>query len=231
MLQKLILVELKLIWRVQRARFLFILTIFFLLPIIFLPYSLIRDLPYHITGLYLVSTGGICISYGAYLFAWEGSYFNLLMCLDIPLKTFLRSKYWLLVGGCVLQTLLAIFISYFGDLSENSLILIICLLYNIGVNVPVTLFMGKFNLKKIDIDNGNLIFKEQSSNNLLQAFLFFIPALMLLFVSKQILGEESAHLGLALFGGLGFLTTMIMFPSIIEGYKKQRYKIINCFSQ
>jgi len=94
-------------------------------------------------------TGIFMINFGQFIPAWDAGYYPLIMTQNIPLKKYLTAKAGLITFSVVVLAILSTPYLYYGW--KIFLINMICAVYNIGVNIPVLLYAGSFNRKKIDL--------------------------------------------------------------------------------
>ena len=59
-------------------------------------------------------SGGFLITFGQFVPSWDSAYYPLMMTQNIPYKGYLNSKWWLMVIGTFITTILASFYLYFG---------------------------------------------------------------------------------------------------------------------
>ena len=99
-------------------------------------------------------TGMFLSNFGQFIPAWDSEYYSMMMSQNIPLKKYLESKVALISLSIVVMFLLSIPYVYFGwkALAIN----FACAVYNFGVNIPVILFFGSFNRKRIDLTKSAL---------------------------------------------------------------------------
>lgn len=155
---ELLLLELKLIMRHKRTRNAALVgAMLSLYGLIFLSQKGEGSMGWQFGALFgiMFATGGIAISYGQYLFAWESAHFDGLMSQPISLRKYMDAKYALL---CLLSTIsfvpCAIIYTWYGG--PSLLLATIALsLYHCGFSAYFYLMFGTLNKKRLDLTQGN----------------------------------------------------------------------------
>ena len=105
-------------------------------------------------------------------------------------------------------------------------------LYNLGVNIPVILFFGSFNKKRIDLDKSPLGNMQGTSAT---QFLIILPVLglpILIFTGVYFLiSLEAAVITLSVLGIVGFALKSKLLDAITECYRKKKYGMIAGFKE
>jgi hypothetical protein len=226
--------DIKMIKRNKRSR----TTIF--MSIMFLFYGLLffsggipmYDNPtMHIFAAVFVS-GGFLLTFGQFVPSWDSAYYPLMMTQNIPYKEYLQSKWWLMVIGTVLATILASFYLYFGV--HIYLMIIVGAIFNIGVNSHLVLWGGAYTKTPIDLASTKGAFGDKKAFNL-KTLLISLPQLLLpmaLYGLGVLISD--ANLGLifvALAGVLGFALRNKVFSLIEKTYKTEKYKTLEAYKQ
>ncbi len=101
----------------------------------------------------IIVTSSLMVTYGQFLIAWEGSYYDRLLTVDIPVRTYLRSKHRLLLAFCLIIYLLALPLVVLGwsVLIMNTA----CLLFNVGVSSWVIIYLATHSRERIDLSKSN----------------------------------------------------------------------------
>ncbi|PVX45913.1 hypothetical protein C8C85_1722 [Flavobacterium sp. 103] len=177
-------------------------------------------------------SGGFLFTFGQFVPSWDSSYYQLMMTQNIPYRGYLNSKWWLIVIGTVISTILASFYLYFGW--HVYLIIVVGAIYNIGVNSLLVLLGGAFTKTPIDLSMSKGAFgdKKAFSTN---TMLLSIPKLVLP-IGLYWLGIHlmSTNLGLVLVAFVGLLGLALKnqaFKFIEKIYKKEKYETIAAYKQ
>ena len=223
--------DLKLIWRNKRPK----ATIW--MSLLFAAYGMIfYTSPIYATqpGWYLFAgvfmTGIFVINFGQFIPAWDSSYYSMMMSQNIPMKQYLESKAGLMYFSIVVMTIITSPYVYFG---VNILLLnLACAIYNAGVNVPLILYAGSFNKKRIDLDKSPFMnYQGTGATQWILGFPLLLFPIGFWYVAYLIGGEEVATLVLALIGGIGVLLRNLFLNKIVLAYKKRKYAMLDGFKQ
>jgi hypothetical protein len=167
-------------------------------------YSMISGAMLIYAGVFFI--GMFLITYGQFLFAWEAGYFDLLLIKKIDYRKYLSVKVFLLAATCLGAFLLIapfLFTNRFAFYS-----LIIALLYNLGINLPLMIFLSLYNRTRIDITAGAFSMQGKSGQQILNVLILILtPAILSGFLIY--------HYGILtcykVLGGIG-LTGIILLP-------------------
>ena len=155
-----------------------------------------------------------------------------MMTQNIPYKGYLNSKWWLMVIGTFITTILASFYLYFGW--QIYLTIIAGAIYNIGINSHLVLLGGAYTKTPIDLSSGKGAFGDKKAFNV-KTMLISIPQLGLP-VALYWLGSHfvGANVGLAFVAGagmIGFAFRNPVFQLIEKIYKSEKYATIDAYKQ
>ncbi|MEY3500778.1 MAG: hypothetical protein RL308_2447 [Bacteroidota bacterium] len=223
--------DLKLIWRNKRPR----TTVF--MSFIFLLYGLMiytnpkhHELSFIHVPIGLLMSGIFMVNFGQFIPSWDSGYFGMMMSQNIPLRKYLDSKSGLMTFSVIVLALLTTPYVYFGwnILAVN----LACALYNIGINIPVLLFAGSYNKKRIDLEKSPFMNYQGTgaSQWIVGLPLFLIPGLIF-FGFSEIFNTETAILAIAAFGIIGLLFRNLIMNAITDGYRTRKYATLNGFKQ
>ncbi|MGB5434942.1 MAG: DUF5687 family protein, partial [Maribacter sp.] len=223
--------DLKLIWRNKRTKMqVFISLAMILYGLVFYTmdaYGTTSTI-YLFVGIFM--TGIFLSNFGQFIPAWDSEYYGMMMSQNIPLRKYLESKAGLISVSIVVMFLLSIPYVYFGwkALAIN----FSCALYNLGVNVPVILFFGSFNKKRIDLNKsaiGNM--QGTSATQFLVLLPLMVVPSVLYFVLKTFVSFEIAVIALSLLGIIGFAFRKTLLDKVTEAYRKRKYTMISGFRE
>ena len=223
--------DLKLIWRNKRTKmqaFMSLAMVFY--GLIF--YSMDTYGPtstiYVFVGIFM--TGMFLSNFGQFIPAWDSEYYSMMMSQNIPLRKYLESKVLLISVSIVVMFLLSIPYVYFGwkALAINAA----CAIYNFGVNIPVILYFGSFNKKRIDLTKSALGNTQGMSAT---QFLVLLPLMVVpcifYFILKTFVSFEVAIGVLSIFGIIGLALRNRLMNSVTEAYRKKKYGMIAGFKE
>ncbi|HEY9185068.1 MAG TPA: DUF5687 family protein [Salegentibacter sp.] len=223
--------DLKLIWRNKRPK----TTIYMSLLLVgyglfFYPNDVYHDWDSFYVFIGIFMTGIFMINFGQFVPSWDASYYPMIMSQNIPLKQYLASKAGLISFSVVVLAILTTPYVYFG---WNILMInMVCAVYNIGVNIPILLYAGSFNKKRIDLDKSPFMNYQGTGATqwLVSLPLMALPVLLYWFTDK-FFGMETA-LGLLSFLGIaGLLLRPVLLNSIAKRYQERKYAMINGFKE
>jgi hypothetical protein len=177
-------------------------------------------------------SGGFLFTFGQFVPSWDSAYYPLMMTQNIPYRNYLSSKWWLIVIGTVISTILASFYLFMGW--QIYLTIIVGAIYNIGVNSHLVLLGGAYTKTPVDLADSKGAFGDKKAFNV-QTMLISLPKLLLP-VGLYAIGLYSvnANTGLALVavaGVLGFAFRDKVFTIIEKVYKTEKYKTLEAYKQ
>ena len=177
-------------------------------------------------------SGGFLFTFGQFIPSWDSAYYQLMMSQNIQYREYISSKWWLMVIGTVISTLLASFYLYFG--LHTYLIVVVAAIFNIGVNSHLVMLGGAFVKTPIDLTTSKQAFGDKQAFNV-KTMLIAIPK-MLIPMGLYALGYYlfSPNIGLlfvALAGVLGFAFRNFVFNKIEKIYKTEKYATIAAYKQ
>lgn len=223
--------DLKLIWRNKRTK----TQVFISLAMVFYGLVFYTMDDYGITSPMMVFVGifitGVFLSnFGQFIPAWDSAYYSMMMSQNIPLRKYLESKAGLISVSVGVMFLLSIPYVYFGW--QALAINLSCALYNLGVNIPLILFFGSFNKKRIDLAKsafGNMQ-GAGAAQFLVMLPLFALPMLIYV-VLNFLVSFEVAVITLSILGIIGFALKKPLLDRITEAYRKKKYGMIAGFKE
>ncbi|MFD2517394.1 DUF5687 family protein [Salinimicrobium flavum] len=223
--------DLKLIWRNKRPRTTIFLSLIIMgYGMIFYPQEIYQSMPALFVFVGIFMTGIFMINFGQFIPSWDASYYSMIMSQNIPLKKYLASKAGLMTFSIVVLTVLTTPYVYFGW--NILLINISCAIYNIGVNVPMLLYAGSYNRKRIELEKSPFMNYQGTGATqwIIGLPLMLIPILIFWLVNKFV----SFQVGISVLVGLGILGMLLRVPLmnfIEQSYKNSKYAMINGFKQ
>lgn len=224
--------DIKLLRRNKRAKTTLYMSFFFLFyGLIFFTSDIYRGGPMQAFAAVFV-TGGFLINFGQFVPSWDSSYYQLMMTQNISYKGYLNSKWWLMIIGTAISTLLASFYIYFGwDVYFTILAVGI---YNIGFNSYLVLFTGAYTRTAIDLESAKGAFGDKKAFSV-KTLLFSLPQMLLPILLFSIgMFFDNTNIGLVLLASLGVLGLLFkskIFLLIEKIYKKEKYKVVAAYKQ
>lgn len=177
-------------------------------------------------------SGGFLFTFGQFIPSWDSAYYQLMMSQNIQYKEYISSKWWLMVIGTVLATILSSFYLFFG--LHIYLLIVVGAIFNIGVNSHIVMLGGAFVKTPIDLNTAKGAFGDKSAFNI-KTMLIAIPKLLLPMVlyagGYYLFSPNIGLLLVALAGILGFTFRNYVFNQIEKIYKKEKYAAISAYKQ
>ncbi|MDO4229119.1 MAG: DUF5687 family protein [Capnocytophaga sp.] len=223
--------DLKLIWRNKRTKSV-IWTVLLLAfyGLLFYPNPVTRESFVTLIFVGVLTSGSFLINFGQFIPAWDSSYYSMLMSQNIPMKEYIKSKAYLLYGSILILTLLTTPYIYFGK--HIFFLNLATALYNLGVNVPIILYMDAFNKKRIDLDKSTMMnYQGTGIIQWLLAIPFLVTPILIGSLFKFLFDETWATIFFGGLGIVGFLCKEFFFNIIANKYKSRKHITINGFKQ
>lgn len=223
--------DLKLIWRNKRPRTtIFISLLIMGYGLIFYPNDVYQSMPAFFVFVGIFMTGIFMINFGQFIPAWDASYYSMMMSQNIPLRKYLASKAALISFSVIILTILTTPYIYFGW--RILVINIACAIYNIGVNVPVLLFSGSFNRKRIDLEKSPFMnYQGTGAAQWLVGLPLMLFPILIFWLLYKFVSYEAGVIVLAGLGVVGIIGRRPIMSLIEQSYKKNKYAMINGFKQ
>ncbi len=165
------------------------------------------------------------INYGQFFWSWNTNQLDFFFTQPISLRTWISSRYRLLVMSSLVSTVLCIPYVYFG---WDILLLMICgCLFNIGINIPVMIRLSMWSPKPIDLNRGS--FMNYQGTGVAQ-WLMAIPLLLgpyLVFLPVNYFGGfVPGILAIGMVGLVGCLFREQVITMLTNRLKLLKYKFI-----
>ncbi|WP_339626259.1 DUF5687 family protein [uncultured Maribacter sp.] len=223
--------DLKMIWRNKRTKSqVFISLLFVFYGLVFYTVEVYSSMMPMKAFVGIFMTGIFLSNFGQFIPAWDSSYYSMMMSQNIPMRKYLESKVILITVSVVFMFLLTIPYVYFGW--EALAINFGCAMYNLGVNIPVILYFGSFNKKRIELDQSP--FGNMQGTSATQ-FLIMLPVLVvpiiLFSIIYYVFNLQVAVIVLSVLGALGFAMKNYFMNLITEQYKRKKYGMIAGFKE
>ncbi|NJW52005.1 DUF5687 family protein [Salinimicrobium oceani] len=223
--------DLKLIWRNKRPKTLIFISLLIMgYGMIFYPQENYQSMPAIFVFVGIFMTGIFMINFGQFIPAWDSSYYSMMMSQNIPLKQYLAAKAALITFSIVVLTILTTPYVFFGW--KILVINLACAIYNIGINVPVLLFAGSFNRKRIDLEKSPFMnYQGTGAAQWLVGLPLLIVPILLFWLVNKFVSFEVGVLVLAGLGLLGLILRKSIMEMVAQSYQKNKYAMINGFKQ
>lgn len=223
--------DLKLIWRNKRPKTTIYLSFIFLAyGLIFYPNDSYQEMPAFFVFVGIFITGIFMINFGQFVPSWDASYYPMIMAQNISMRQYLASKMGLITFSVVVLAILSTPYVYFG---WNILLLnIACALYNVGVNIPVLLYAGSFNKKRIDLDKSPFMnYQGTGASQWLVGLPLLLIPIFFFWILNKFINYEVAVGFLAGLGIIGLVLRPSLLTFLVRRYRKRKYVMIQGFKQ
>lgn len=223
--------DLKLIWRNKRPKAAIYMSLLLLgYGLIFYPNETYQSMPAFFVFVGIFVTGIFMINFGQFIPAWDASYYPLIMSQNIPLTKYLTAKAGLITFSVVVLTILATPYLYFGW--RIFFLNIVCAVYNIGINIPILLYAGSFNRKRIDLDKSPFMnYQGTGATQWLVGLPLMAIPVFLFWIFYKLISFESGVAFLLGLGVLGLVFRSHAISFIAQVYKRNKYAMIEGFKQ
>jgi hypothetical protein len=223
--------DLKLIWRNKRPRTtVFMSFIFLLYGLMIYNNPIYNDVSFIYVVVGLLMSGIFMVNFGQFIPSWDSSYFGMMLSQNITFRKYLDSKVGLMSFSVVVLALLTTPYVYFGwnVLATN----LACAVYNLGINIPVLMFAGSFNVKRIDLEKSPFMNYQGTgaAQWIVGLPIFLIPGLIF-FIFSELFNAETAIIAIAVIGFIGLLLRNTLMNFITKGYQTRKYATLNGFKQ
>ncbi|MBT8295865.1 MAG: hypothetical protein KJO51_05570 [Gramella sp.] len=223
--------DLKLIWRNKRPKTTIYLSFIFLAyGLIFYPNDTYQDMPAFFVFVGIFITGIFMINFGQFIPSWDASYYPMIMAQNIPMRQYLASKMGLITFSVGVLAILSTPYAYFG---WNILLLnLACALYNMGVNIPLLLYSGSFNKKRIDLDKSPFMnYQGTGASQWLVGLPLLLIPIFLFWIFNKFINYEVAVGSLAGLGIIGLILRPALLTYLAQRYRRRKYVMIHGFKQ
>jgi hypothetical protein len=225
--------DIKLIWRNVRPRQVMFMSFLFLgYGLIFYTSDTYTEMPAMLAFASMFITGGFLMTFGQLVPSWDSEYYKLLMSQNIPYKTYLQSKWYLMVFAVILSFILSTPYIYFGwDIFG---MIAAGALFNIGLNSFITLYGGVLNRVPIELNVKAKAFSNTNGFNPTQMLIALpkvVLPMLLFYLPYKLISFNAGLIVLGLSGVLGVLFRNFIFKKIETVYQKSKYKTIAAFSE
>lgn len=177
-------------------------------------------------------TGGFLFTFGQFVPSWDSAYYPLMMSQNIQYKEYISSKWWLVVIGTIISTILASFYLYLGF--DIYLMIIAAGIFNIGVNSHLVLLGGAYIKTPIDLASSKQAFGDKKSFNV-KTLLLSLPKMIvpmaLYAIGNSLIGAYWGVILVILAGVAGFAFRNRVFSMIEKIYKTEKYETLNSYKQ
>jgi hypothetical protein len=154
----------------------------------------------------------------------------MLMSQNVSMKQYLDSKAGLMYFSILIMSILTTPYLYFGV--NILLIHLACAVYNAGINVPLILYAGSFNKKRIDMEKTPFMnYQGTGATQWILGFPLLLLPLLIFIIINWIFEWQIATITIAVIGVMGLLLKNMFMTKIVAAYKTRKYAMIAGFKQ
>jgi len=174
-------------------------------------------------------TGTLPVTYGSYTFSWESTSFGVYTTRPLSWEQFLWAKYVLMT----LMTLTMFVCSGFYALYSWYIVLTngVAALFNIGVSIPLMLWLGSFARLRFDLDANAFSAQGKTGSHFGAIFLVLLIILLLYLGGWLVLGPQAGVAVVASAGLLGILARKQIIKAIAASVQRKKYRMVEGFRQ
>lgn len=221
---KLILLELKLIFRNKRPKTFVYLSFFYIAY--FSPILIYDSSENNVFSIIIVSLmiGSFSIFYGQLLFAWESSYFDFVLGQNFSLKNYFIAKDYLLSSSIILMYLLILPIVII--FTDKFYLLTVMFIYNLGTLSFKIIYFAMLNKNPVDLSRSAFFNYEGSSlgNFLMMIPILFFPMAVYLLFNYNDLGN-SALIVFIVIGITSIIFRKNLYHILEKRFEKKKFKL------
>lgn len=177
-------------------------------------------------------TGGFLFTFGQFVPSWDSAYYPLMMSQNIKYREYISAKWWLVVIGTIISTILATFYLYFG--TDIYLMIIAAAVFNIGVNSHLVLLGGAYVKTPVDLGSAKQVFGDKKAFNV-KTMLLSLPKMLipmaLYAIGEGFIGHNWGVILVVATGVLGFAFRNTVFKMIEKVYKTEKYSTLHSYKQ
>lgn len=167
-------------------------------------------------------TGILMVNYLQYAFAYEGTYFDLLLTSGINFKDFIRAKF--IAASILVSVSYMLTIPYFLYGTEFLLINTACFIFNLGIIIPIALYFATYNKKALNLKQGSAFnYQGVGASHWLFLLPFFIGPILIYEIVKWFLNPQFGLIALSLAGILGLTFRQVFARAILKNATERKH--------
>lgn len=168
--------------------------------------------------------------YGQYIFSWESSGMDGILCRKINLTNYIRAKYYLLLFLTIIVFVPCSIIFYFKSTVDVAFFTSL-FLFSIGIISFIILYLATFNTKRMNPNENDILkYKGTSANQVVLSVLFVLLPCGLYAIIHYLFNDFVAKIGLSAVGIIFFVTHIWWIENIIvPAFMYRKYKNLQGF--
>ena len=175
-------------------------------------------------------TGLFVSNYGQFLFAWQSVHFDGLMASNLSIKTYIKSRFVLFTAVCTILLLLA---SFYGLMSWKLLLIQLAgYLFNVGIHTVIAVYFATRNYKAIDIGkSSSFSYQGFGAEKLLYTLSIFIVPTIIYWPFAYFINAWAGLIALSVISLASFLLQDWWVDVLTKEFLKRKYKILSGFRE
>lgn len=223
--------ELKLILRHKRTKQMFYMSIIILFYGLMIYLNKESANSYGILFLMsMMMTGSFMLMFGQWIISWDSSHFDSLMTRNIPIRTYIKANYYLLIAFNIISFVLTTPYFYFG--MKIMYMHLAAFIFNIGVNVFLFLLFATYNTRKLDLSKSSAMNYQGVTY---KSFLIVLPIMFLpmiiVYALSTFFSLQVALCTLALLGFAGIILRNQLITLCVNLFNSRKYKLAEGFRE
>jgi len=175
-------------------------------------------------------TGFLMLMFGQWVISWDSSHFDTILTKNIPVITYLKANYYLLISFNIICFIVTTPYFFFG--MKIVYMHLAAFMFNIGVNIFLLLFLATYNNRRIDLSKGSAMNYQGTTY---KSFLIVLPIMflpMIIVYSLSALFSLSVALWtLSLLGLAGVIFRNSMITICVNQFNRRKYKLAEGFRE
>lgn len=223
--------EIKLILRHKRTKSILYMSAFFLLyGLIFYTNKAYENNNGLLFFVAMFMTGLLMLMFGQWIISWDSSHFDSLMTQNIPIVTYLKANYYLLIAFNIICFVLTTPYFFFG--MKIVYMHLAAFIFNMGVNVFLLLLFATYNTRKLDLSKPSAMNYQGTTykNFIFVLPIMFIP-MIIVYTLSAFISLKFALLTLTLLGIVGIIFRNSIIKLCVNQFNRRKYKMAEGFRE
>ncbi len=167
-------------------------------------------------------TGILMVNYLQYAFAYEGSYFDMLLTSGINFKEYIRAKF--ITASILVSVSFILTLPYFLFGIEIFFINTACFLFNLGMVIPIALYFATYNKKSLNLSQGSAFnYQGVGASHWLFLIPFFIGPLVIYLPFKWFGNPTLGYIVLGSIGLIALVFRQFFIRIILKNITERKY--------
>jgi len=175
-------------------------------------------------------TGSLMLMFGQWIISWDSSHFDSLMTQNIPIRTYIKANYYLLIAFNIISFVLTTPYFYFG--MKIVYLHLAAFIFNMGVNVFLFLLLATYNTRKLDLSKASTMNYQGMTY---KSFLFVLPIMLLptliIYILSTFISLNFALWTLTLLGIGGIIFHNSLITICVNQFNRRKYEMAEGFRE